>query len=133
MLVYVATSPGPPPNQQLRVASTVVTQAEQKFRGEPTNGPPDIRGAKLLRTYETVQTLTEAESYYHLPNGVILCLKLKAQKARRFSSFVPEGDPLIQLEHVTEVSTVAGEGVPPPARLELGIPGTTPPGAVDQT
>lgn len=126
MLVYVSTEKGPPVSQQLRVFTAMVTEADSQFKGEPTSGPVNLSKLEPVRSYDSVEVVNSAESFYQLPNGVVLSLKLKPQRARRYNVFGADRDPIIQVDHLVEMGTVSTEGTPVPNRIELGHHNSSP-------
>lgn len=122
-LVYVVTEKGTPNSQQMRVNNVVVTEADARFKGDPTAGPTDFGNAKPAKSYEPVEVVSPAESFYQLPDGGVVSLKLRPLRARRYAVFGGDRDPVIQVENVVEIGTISGEGTPTPKRIELSAAG----------
>ncbi|MGI0053157.1 MAG: hypothetical protein ACRECR_02710 [Thermoplasmata archaeon] len=117
-LVYVGIDSGEPKKQQIRINISVVVEAEERFQGDPSPAM-DVSSMEPVRTYDRLLVESQPESYYLMPNGALLVMKLRPQIARRFDIFSATRDPLIQIEQGNEVSVLAMPDGPKLDRIEV--------------
>jgi len=120
MLPFVVSHPGPPKADQIKMATLVVTEAADEFRGQPTPGPLDFQTAKPTKVYETISETAPCEGLYLFPNQLIVSVKMRPIRARRYADHAPDGDPIIQLDNEIQVQTIPQGGAPQPIGLAIG-------------
>jgi hypothetical protein len=111
-----------PGSDQLRLSTVLVVQAESQFKGKPNPSPVDLRAVPPARVYESIRVIQPCESLYLVPPSTVLRVQLDPIRARRYSQFGPEGDPVVQLDNQIQVENPSLPRSPgPPA-----VPGPNP-------
>ncbi len=118
MLPFVAWSETPVRKQELKIATSAVVEAEDRFKGPPGSTVPSLPG-EPERVYESPKIVTPCESLFRLPNGAMVSLRVTPIRARRYRAFTAEGDPVVQIETAIQMSPLSGEGLPNPTSVEL--------------
>lgn len=119
MLPFVTWSETPVKKQELKIATTAVVEAEDRFKGSAGSAFPGDSG-EPERVYDSPKVVTPCESLFRLPNGAMVSLRVTPIRARRYHAFTSDGDPVVQIETTIQVLPLSGEGVPSPTSLELG-------------
>jgi hypothetical protein len=114
MLPFVVSHAGPPKADQVKMATIVVTEAADEFRGQPTPGSVDFQTATPIKVYETVAEIVPFEGLYLFPNQLIVSVKMRPIRARRYANHAADGDPIIQLDNEIQVQTIVQSGAPQP-------------------
>ena len=117
MLPFVFSHPGPPKADQMKMAMIVVTEASEEFKGPPTNPPADLKTATPAKVYDTIGETAPCEGLYLLPNQLIVSVRMRPVRARRYADHAPDGDPIIQLDNEIQVQTIPQAGAPQPLSL----------------
>lgn len=120
MLPFVLSHAGPPKADQIKMATIVVTEATDEFRGTPSRRPVDFQTATPTKVYETIRETTACEGLYLFPNQLIVSVKMRPIRARRYTEHAADGDPIIQLDNEIQVQTIPQGGAPQPIGLALG-------------
>lgn len=122
MLPFVISQAGPPKSDQFRMVTTVVTEAMEEFKGTPATSPTDFQKAVPVKSYDQVNEITPCESLYQLPNHLLVSLKMKPIRARRYADHAPDRDPIIQIDNEIQILTIPQPGAPQPTGFAFGQP-----------
>ncbi|MHB8351658.1 MAG: hypothetical protein ACYDFT_03065 [Thermoplasmata archaeon] len=120
MLPFVVSHSGSPNADQIKMGTLVVTEAADEFRGKPSAGPVDFQTATPTKVYETISETSPCEGLYLLPNQLIVSVKMRPIRARRYAEHAVDGDPIIQLDNEIQVQTIPQGGAPRPIDMAFG-------------
>lgn len=122
MLPFVTSQAGPPKSDQFRMATIIVTEASEEFKGAPATSPTDFLNAVPSKSYDHVKEIAPCESLYQLPNGLLVSMKMHPIRARRYADHAADRDPIIQLDNEIQVLTIPQPGSPQPTGFAFGQP-----------